>query len=62
MDLWLNGYFLHGDETKAVALEEWPIQHLPLWEFCGVIRRFGQLFAVGRNVVMSVLESPELAV
>jgi hypothetical protein len=62
VDLWLNGYFLHGDETKAAALEEWPIQHLPLWEFCGVIRRFGQLFAVSRNVVMRVLESPALAV
>ena len=62
VDLWLNGYFLHGDEAKTAALEEWPIEHLPLWEFCGTIRRFAQLFAVGRNVVVKVLESPELAV
>jgi hypothetical protein len=60
VDLWLNGYFLHGDETKTAALEEWPIEHLPLWELCGAIRRFARLFAIGRNVVVKLLESPSL--
>jgi hypothetical protein len=57
IDLWLHGHFLHDENEKSQALDQWPIKHIPLFEFCGAIRRFARLFVAGRLVVVKALEA-----
>jgi hypothetical protein len=56
IDLWLHGYFLHAENDKANELERWPIEHVPLWELCGAVRRLTNIFRIGREVVWVALE------
>jgi hypothetical protein len=56
IDLGLHGYFLHAENDKANELERWPIEHVPLWELCGAVRRLTNIFRIGREVVWIALE------
>ena len=60
IELRLHGELLHAENEKSDALDAWPIRGLPLFEFCGAIRRLARLFWVGRNVVAEVLKHDEL--
>jgi hypothetical protein len=62
IDLWLHGYFFHAENAKADELERWPVEHLPLWELCGAVRRLTTIFRVGREVVSTALEQDVAAI
>jgi hypothetical protein len=61
IDLWLHGYFLHGENEKSNELQRWPIEHVPLWELCGAIRRLTNIFRLGREVVAMALEADNIS-
>jgi hypothetical protein len=60
IELFLHGHYLHKGNEKSDRLEAFPLRAMLLSEFIRAMTVLMQVYWVGRNVVVLILETPSL--